>query len=425
MPLPLPPRPVWPVGGRSFPALEGMAKADVVVVGAGFAGVAAALELAARGRSVIVLEAEGLAAGASAASAGQVGPLLYGARKTAGQAMARLGLDRGERLNRAVAASGRRLFELIAAHGIDCEARRGFLCVYRSDKSFARAAGRFAEWQRYGGRSETIGRGELGQWIASARYRGGVFLPEGGFLNPARLISGLADAAVGAGIRLHCHSRVAAVRRLGQQWGVQTAAGQAVAPHLLVATGSGGFPAWPELARTFYPVGCGVAATAPLADRAQSLLPRSGPVADMDDPAVFSPAVTADGRLLVSFLLEGRARDDPMRNSAPARRRLERVFPDRPPPPFESLSAGRLAVTPDGLPRLIRGPEGMLAVTGCNGFGLTLGMLAAREAASFILGTPAGDLALPISEAKPLPAAGLMPALFRSVLAPLANRFGI
>ncbi len=111
-------------------------------------------------------------------------------------------------------------------------------------------------------------------------------------------------------------------------------------------------------------------------------------------------------------------------SAAPARQRLSRVFPGRDLPAFESLSLGRVGLTPDGLPRLIRGGEGLLAVTGCNGFGLTLGVLAAREAVRHILGRTPDALALPLSEPKPLPAARLMPALLRGVLAPLANRLG-
>ena len=81
-------------------------------------------------------------------------------------------------------------------------------------------------------------------------------------------------------------------------------------------------------------------------------------------------------------------------------------------------------MTPDGLPRLVRGGEGVLAVTGCNGLGLTLGVLAAREAARHIAGRAPDALALPLSEPEPLLAARLMPALLRGVLVPLANRLG-
>jgi glycine/D-amino acid oxidase-like deaminating enzyme len=204
---------------------------------------------------------------------------------------------------------------------------------------------------------------------------------------------------------------------------VATAAAGVTARHVLVATGSAGLAAWPGLGRTIWPAPVGIAATAPLPDRGAGLLPGGGPVGDLDDKAIFAPAIIDDGRLLMSFLMSGAA-PDIAHAAAPARRRLARAFPGRDLPPFESLSRGNVALTPDGLPRLIRGGDGLLAVTGCNGFGLTLGLLAAREAARHIMGRAPDALALPLSEPKPLPAARLMPALLRNVIAPLANRLG-
>lgn len=396
---------------------------DVAVIGAGFAGLFAALELAGAGRSVVVIEAGSLAANASAASAGQVGPLFYGARKTPGQVSARFGSERAARLHRLVAESGDWLFDRIAAFGVDCGARRGFLAVYRSDKSLARAAAAFAQWDDHGGLWERRDREAVGRSIRSSRYAGGIFLPQGGMVDPVRLLAGLARAAAEAGVAIHPRSIVVALRQVGNNWTVSTADGSVTTRHVLVATGSSGLAAWPALAQTIYLAPVGIAATAPLQDHGSALLPLGGPVADLDDMAVFAPAISSDGRLVMSFLMDGAA-PDLERSPGPARRRLMRVFPDRAPPVFESLSCGKVALTPDGLPRLIRGGDGLLAVTGCNGFGLTLGVLAAREAARHILGRARDALALPLTEPTPLPGARLVPALLRGLLVPAANRLG-
>ncbi|HAL21555.1 MAG TPA: FAD-dependent oxidoreductase, partial [Stenotrophomonas sp.] len=54
-----------------LPPLQGQMQADVAVLGAGYTGLTAALELAARGYRVVVLEAQRIGWGASGRNGGQ------------------------------------------------------------------------------------------------------------------------------------------------------------------------------------------------------------------------------------------------------------------------------------------------------------------------------------------------------------------
>ena len=57
--------------GPALPALRGQVSVDVVVVGGGFTGLSAAIELADRGLSVALLEADRICSGASGRNGGQ------------------------------------------------------------------------------------------------------------------------------------------------------------------------------------------------------------------------------------------------------------------------------------------------------------------------------------------------------------------
>ena len=56
----------------AYPKLQGDIVADVCVVGGGFAGLSAAIELADRGYTVVVLEAQHIGFGASGRNGGQL-----------------------------------------------------------------------------------------------------------------------------------------------------------------------------------------------------------------------------------------------------------------------------------------------------------------------------------------------------------------
>ncbi|MDO6589757.1 MULTISPECIES: NAD(P)/FAD-dependent oxidoreductase [Rhodobacterales] len=63
---------------RGFPTLHGDISADVAIIGGGFTGIASAVELAERGLSVVVLEANKIGWGATGRNGGQVTGSLSG-----------------------------------------------------------------------------------------------------------------------------------------------------------------------------------------------------------------------------------------------------------------------------------------------------------------------------------------------------------
>ena len=134
-----------------YAPLEGEARADVCVVGGGYAGLSAALHLAEAGLDVALLEAHRVGWGASGRNGGQLG---YGPRADIRAIEARLGPDHARRIWEIATEANALVKGLVARFGIACDLTPGYLeAGWRaSDEADGRA---FAEHvaDRYGHQS--------------------------------------------------------------------------------------------------------------------------------------------------------------------------------------------------------------------------------------------------------------------------------
>mgnify|MGYP000438045128 CR=1 FL=1 len=105
--------------------LAGAHQADVVVVGAGYTGLSAALHLAEGGANVVVLEAQDIGFGGSGRNVGLVNAGMWVLPSALPDA---LGPVHGERLLRLLGDAPAVVFDLVRRHGMACEAEhRGTL----------------------------------------------------------------------------------------------------------------------------------------------------------------------------------------------------------------------------------------------------------------------------------------------------------
>ncbi|KVT14847.1 FAD-dependent oxidoreductase [Burkholderia sp. MSMB1078WGS] len=228
-----------PVGGwieppeRAQPALEGDVQADAIVVGAGFAGLSTALELAARGASVVVLEREFAGFGASGRNAGY---LAGGQGLEYELFLKRVGHEQAKRIvgfyDEGVAYVERKLAE----YAIDCDYRASGIIragVHPSQEKRLRES--MATGIELGSPAEFLDGAAMRERGIPPAFLFGAYVPGGGTLDPGKYVTGLRRAALAAGVRLYENTALLEFDA-GETVRVRTARGSASAPVLVLAT---------------------------------------------------------------------------------------------------------------------------------------------------------------------------------------------
>src|SRR6516165_12584731 len=213
--------------GPDCSPLGGAQRAQAAVIGAGYTGLSAALHLAAAGRDVVVLETADIGERASGLNGGQVIP---GVKHDPDTLERMLGPYAGGRLVATAAAGPDLVFELIARHGIACDARRaGWIQPATSEAALEQLGRRVEQWLRRGAPVSLLSRGEVLQLTGSARYCAGLLDRRGGTVQPLAFVRGLAQAVLRAGGRIHTHSPALRLGRRTGAWSIDTPQGSVTA----------------------------------------------------------------------------------------------------------------------------------------------------------------------------------------------------
>jgi len=366
--------------------------ADLAILGGGFTGCAAALAAAGLGASVRLLEAGRIGAGGSGRNVGLVNAGLWLPPEAIDAA---LGPAAGQRLSAALAAGPDAVFDLIAAHAIACAPlRAGTLHLAHAPAGLADLRARHRQNNRLGAPTRLLDAAETAARTGAAGFHGALHDPRAGTIQPLAYVRGLARAAAQAGARIAEATPAQRVARDGAGWRIETASGTLRAGALLVATNAYHRAARGLPAPAHVPVHYVQIATAPLppAERAR-ILP--GGEGCWDTALVMSSfRLDAAGRLIVGGIGDG---DGPARAAhlGWARRKIAALFPGLRPPAIEHAWTGRIAMTGDHLPRVLRLGPACLAVFGYSGRGIAPGTVFGTAAARALL---AGDeTALPLA----------------------------
>lgn len=215
------------------PALRGAAEADVVIVGAGVCGAAAALALRGQGLRVRWLEAGAVACGATGRNAGFI---LQGNVERYDRAVSLLGRARARAIHSLTLDNHRRMREVIEALGIDCAYRQAGSLQLANGPEEADELVRSAALLREDGFEAELLRGaDLPAVYREAGFEVAVHMVRDGELDPVAFVRGAAAGAEAAGVLLHEDSPVLTIDELeGGEVRLRTAGGELRASMALV-----------------------------------------------------------------------------------------------------------------------------------------------------------------------------------------------
>ena len=390
----------------ALPPLSADVRIDVCVVGAGYTGLGAALELASRGVRVVVLEAAQVGSGASGRNGGQVHT---GQRNDQAWLEKTLGRDAALALWRMSLDARAHLLALIDTHGIACDYVPGMIHARHRPGGEAEDAAH-VEFMRSGygyEQLELVGELALADELGTDVYHGGLVDRGGGHLHPLNLALGLARAAMAAGATIHERTRATAWRREGGAIVVDTPQGRVTCDQLIL-TGDGYLDdlAGGAARARVMPINNFILATAPLGERADGIIRSNAAVADSRFVVNYFRK-TPDGRLIFGGG-ENYRPGFPSDLKAFVRRRMLKVYPDLADVEVSHAWGGTLGITVHRAPFVRELAPGVRIAAGYSGQGVLLAPWFGKLLADAALGDGGGVELLSRLPTPPFPGGRLL-----------------
>jgi len=366
-----------------YPELEGGHSVDVCIIGAGFTGVASALNLAERGFSVAVLEANRVGWGASGRNGGQI---IHGFSSDS-KIAARLGESHADLLHQMTWAGNDIIYQRIEKYAIDCDLKNGFLQVAVKNSHMPYFENQYKELERHNHPYEyrMLDREETRQAVGTDAYYGGFLTMRNGHLHPLNLCIGEARAAAELGAEIFEQSPVKRIEH-GKRPRVYTDNGYIEADSV-VLSGNAYHQLEPgHLSGLTFPAGTYIIATEPLPDEMQQEInPMDLAVCDSNEIVDYY-RLSADGRMLYGGRCNYSGRD-PRSIKAAILPRMLKIYPQLKDAKIDFEWGGKVGIVLNRMPLVGRINGNVYYAQGYSGHGVNATHLMGEVVADAIGGT--------------------------------------
>lgn len=299
---------------------------DVAVIGSGYTGLNAALEVARAGRSTLVLEAGEPGAGCSTRNGGQISTSVK-------PDLRRLERSHGAARAQAIRGEGRAALdwieERVRQERIDCDFQRaGRIHAAHTPKHYEELCRGLASAEEPGSEWHAVPEAELSSELGSPLYSGGVVYPKHASLHPAKYHRGLLLRVLEAGASLVPHCPALAIEREQGGFRIRTPKAEVRARDVVVATNGYTGAATPWLRARVIPIGSYIIATEPLAPGVMDRLFPTRRVASDSRKVVYYFRPSPDGERVVFGGRVAAAETDPRASAPKLHAEMVRIFPE-------------------------------------------------------------------------------------------------
>jgi glycine/D-amino acid oxidase-like deaminating enzyme len=350
---------------------------DVAIIGSGYTGLNAAIELADRGHRVTVLEAREFGHGASSRSGGHVSSGLSLGKAASGSKpspiIKQLGIERYNLLLEEAAQSMGHLESVIERENIACHYRRGgrFVAAY-SSRHFNQLAAKISILDRDGASGcQLVSAEDQHEEIGSDFYYGGMTIERSGKLHPSLYHQGLLNACQRRDITLCAHSPVTDVKQSGSGFMLTAGKAEIHASEVLLATNGYSKQPSPWLRRRVIPLASCIIATEELGEDVTSrLILKDRSINDTKRVLSFF-RVSPDGKRLLFGGRESFFTSDPRVSGKLLFDRMVSVYPELAKVRITHSWSGMIAMSFDHMPHIGQ-RKGLHYCVGCNGSGVAM-----------------------------------------------------